>query len=80
MIDSVAAIMSTIVAMWLGSVEWRLRGAHQNLGAKADKAEVRELVDLKLEAVRQEYHEVKEDIRKLEVKLDLIHKLLMEHR
>lgn len=80
MIDSVAAIMSTVVALWLGSVEWRLRGIHQHSRTLADKREVRELIDLKLESIRQMEQELRGDIRKLENKLDEIHKLLLERR
>ena len=64
------AIIATITAAWLGSTEWRLRTMQNKLAETATRKETQELIDLKQEALKALQREIKEDIQRVEQKID----------
>lgn len=63
-------IIASILGLWLGSNEWRLRNMNNELKRTLDKDDIRDLIDLKQEVLRSEQQDIKEDLRRLEAKID----------
>lgn len=76
--DILIEIALAVVALWIGSIEWRIRNMSQRTMTMPTKREVKELIDLKQEVVKVMQSEVKEDIQELKHKLDSIETLLRE--
>lgn len=64
------ATIGMILSLWLGSTEWRLRTMSSSLRRIPSRDDVLDIVDLKQEAVKQRQVDVKEDIQRLEAKID----------
>lgn len=65
-------LISTIVGLWLGSVEWRLRNMDTRMRNAPSREEVEKQIDLKNEALRVMQKEIKEDVRDINKKLDAL--------
>ena len=63
-------LISAIVGLWLGSVEWRLRNMEQRLRNSPDRHEVNRQIDIKQEATTAVQQELKEDMKEVKQKLD----------
>ena len=74
--DIIIQVALGVIALWLGSIEYRWRTMSNRIYTMPDKQEVRELIDLKQEVVKAMQIEVKEDISELKQKLDTIEGLL----
>jgi len=70
------AIVTAIIGLWLGSMEYRMRKLREDSSDKVSRKEVNELIDLKQEVVKQVAEDTREDIREIKQKLD---KLLERH-
>lgn len=65
-------VLITIMSLWLGSIEIRMRNTNDKLCNKPDRKEVSEEVDVRLEPIRVLQSEIKEDIRHMRDQLDRI--------
>lgn len=63
-----SALLITVIATY----EWRLRALNQRMLGAPDRREVEKLIDLKLEVVKAQHDDLKEDIHRLETKIDLL--------
>lgn len=72
MIELITQIIVPIVLAYCGYSEVRMRRLEEQLNKTPDRKEVAALVTDKLEATKVMQSELKEDIRRLEAKLDLI--------
>lgn len=63
-------IVSTVVGLWLGSIEWRFRGMDARMRHAPDREEVERTIDMKQEAQDVMQENLREDIKELKVKLD----------
>lgn len=71
MLESVIlAIIGTICTLWLGGLQYQVRKVEEALKKTISKAEVKELIQDKLELHQVKLDEVKEDLKKIEDKLD----------
>ncbi len=65
-------VLSTIGAAYLGSIEFRMRGMDSRLREGITAIEAERLIDHKLESVKVLQHEMKEDLQRIEHKLDIL--------
>lgn len=63
-------IIPAIAGLWIGSLEYRIRSQTLLLRDYPQKAEVKEHVDLRLQVVESQMRELKDDIHRMEKKLD----------
>lgn len=61
----VIGLISTIVSIWLGSVEFRMRNLDQRLRDTPSKDEVSEEIKVRQEPIKVLQHEIKEDIKEI---------------
>lgn len=74
--DPLTSLLLTIAGLLFGSLEWRIRKMSDKISKLVDKESMHEYVDLKSELLRQSTSELKEDVKRLENKIDkLIDKL-----
>ncbi len=82
MIEMILQITLPLLALYLGSIEYRMRNLNQRLCEAASRREIHDLIDLKLEALHIMDNELKSDIRALlraqEKLSDKIDKLIQE--
>ena len=60
---SLIGIIASLLCLWLGSIEVRMRTQNQNLLQKPSRAEVSEEIKVRQEALRVMQQEIKEDLR-----------------
>jgi hypothetical protein len=65
-------LQSALLLAVIGAYEVRLRGLDARLRKAVSGAEVERLIDLKLEVVKAQHEDLKEDLRRIEVKVDLL--------
>lgn len=70
--DILTYVVTSIVGLWLGSVEIRLRNQNKDISQKPDRTEVDYLINIKSEATKLEVREVRDDIKRLEAKIDAL--------
>jgi len=68
-------IFSGGVALWLGFMEWRYRRVIEIMDKKPDKEDIKEYIGLKQETLITVTESLKEDIDRLESKIDFLTKL-----
>jgi|DEB0MinimDraft_10_1074344.scaffolds.fasta_scaffold01596_19 polyhydroxyalkanoate synthesis regulator phasin len=68
--DPLTSLLLTIAGLLFGSLEWRIRRMSDKISNLVDKDSMHEFVDLKTEIVRQSTKELKEDVHRLEAKID----------
>jgi len=64
------SIVTGILLLWLGSMEYRMRRLFEVSDQKPDRIEVKELIDMKQEALKSSDADIKEDVKRLETKID----------
>lgn len=72
MIELVTDLLLPIVMLWLASMEYRMRTNQDKINQVPDRKEVANLINDKLEATKVMQNELKEDIKRVEAKLDLL--------
>ena len=65
-------ISSTFLLAIIGTYEWRLRNLNTRMIDAISKQEAEKLIDLKLEVVHSQNRDLREDIKRLEAKIDLL--------
>jgi hypothetical protein len=68
--DPITSLLLTIAGLLFGSLEWRIRKMSDKISKLVDKESMHEYVDLKSELLRQSTSELKEDVKRLEIKID----------
>ena len=68
----ILGIVATICTLWIGGLQYTVRKMEKQLEQTISKREVRELINDKLESHGVKLEEVKEDLTKIEAKLDRI--------
>lgn len=66
----VLGLITTIVSLWLGSIEWRLRNVDEKMSEKPSRDEVEKDINLRLEVVKSIQADIKEDLKDIKHKLD----------
>lgn len=61
----VLGTVSTIISLWLGSVEYRMKNLREALNQMPSKADVKEEIILRQEGMKVLQEEIKEDIREI---------------
>lgn len=64
------AFVSTILSLWLGSIEWRLRNMSNELSKRPTRSESQNYIDIRQEVLRQSTGDLKDDVKRLEEKID----------
>lgn len=75
--EYVFEIATGILLLWLSSMEIRTRAMSNKVQSTMEKQEVENLINLKQESLRILQSEIKDDIKRLENKLDQIEHLLI---
>lgn len=70
MIELLAALPAAVLMLWLGSIEWRLRNMHNRQSKHMDSSDIKEMIDIKNETLKSKQQDLKEDIVRLESKID----------
>ena len=65
-------IQGGLILVIIGGYEWRLRTLTARMSFAPSRNEVKELIDLKLEVVKVQHDDLREDIKRLETKIDLL--------
>ena len=68
----ITGMIATIVSLWLGSLEWRLKNMDARLRAAPSRAEVNSTIDLKQEAIKVMQKELKDDIHDMKRHIEAI--------
>lgn len=63
-------IVMGVISVWLGANEYRLRSLQNKVNSTADRKEIHGLIDLKVESLKLMQGELKEDLKRIEHKLD----------
>lgn len=63
-------VITGILALWLGSMEYRMRKVVEKAEDKTSRKDVIELIDMKQEVVKAAHLDLKEDLNKIEKKID----------
>lgn len=63
-------IISSVLGVWISSQEWRFRQMQSKLNKSLEKKEIEHLIDIKTEYTRRHQDDVKDDIKRLEKKID----------
>ena len=75
--QSLSSIISTIIGLWVGSIEWRLRDMATTLYYKPDRQEVTNLIELHQRELKAAQTDIRDDIHRLEEILAKIYDKLM---
>ena len=67
---SIEAVVMTILGLWLGSSEWRMRNMDTRLREAPSRKEVEKQIDLKQEVVKSDIEHIKDSQERIEEKLD----------
>lgn len=70
MVLETAWLIPTIVGLWLGSIEVRIKMAENKLTRRPDRYEVIKEIDIRLEPLKVQQSELKEDIIYIRTQLD----------
>jgi len=70
MLELFTGISTTIVALWLGSMEIRMRNLDARLRDAPSRTEVSNEIEIRMEAVKMLQQEIKEDIREMKRHLE----------
>lgn len=73
-------LISGIIALWLGSVEYRMRKLREDTNSNISRSDVSELIDLKNEASQVRHAELKEDIKEMKEKINKLIDLQMSNK
>lgn len=63
-------IITTILGLWLGSLEYRLKKHNEQIAEKPSRKEVNVITDYRLEALKASDGDLRDDIKRLEQKVD----------
>jgi hypothetical protein len=63
--ELIMAIVTGIVGLWLGRVEYKMRETDKMLRDIPDREEVIEQIEVRLESVKLLQQEIKEDVREI---------------
>ena len=66
----ITAVITAVIGAWLSSVEWRMKQVREMLDRKPSRSDLKEYVELSQKDIRTLQEEIKEDIKRLETKLD----------
>lgn len=69
-IQILADIILALVVLYLGVIEKRISTVQEKLEKKMDKEDIRQLLDLEVKAVTNEQSNLKEDLHRIEQKVD----------
>lgn len=70
MLELLSTLPAAVLMLWLGSIEWRMRTMNSRLSEGMKATDIKEMIDLKQEALKQQQQDLKEDIHRLESKID----------
>ena len=70
MVELAIGVVGAVVSLWAGSLEMRLRNMSNKIDKKASSEEVDYKIDVKQEALRVMQRELKEDLSRIERKID----------
>jgi len=65
-------IQGGLILVIIAGYEWRLRALSTRMNRAPSRGEVEKLIDLKLEVVKSQHDDLRDDIRRLETKIDLL--------
>ena len=80
MTDILVYIITTIIGLWLGSVEYRIKTLMNKISELPDRTEVKDLIDMKGEGSKLLQKEIQEDVRRLETKVDKLIELQLNNK
>ena len=63
-------LVGVILSLWLGSIEFRMRGMQNMLSNRMEDKNIKEMIDLKQRHIEVKQEDIKEDIKRLEDKID----------
>lgn len=70
MILDTAWLLPCVVGLWLGSIELRIKMAENKLTRRPDRYEVIKEIDIRLEPIKVQQENIKEDISYIRNQLD----------
>lgn len=65
-------VQGGLLVVIIATYEWRLRALTARMSYAPSRREVKELIDLKLEVVKSQHDDLRQDIHRLEAKIDLL--------
>lgn len=68
--EIIVGLISTIVGLWLGSIEMRLKNLDARLREAPSRSEVEKTISNKIEPVKVLQAEIKEDVKYMRARLD----------
>jgi len=71
-IDLVSWILTGVVGLWLGSMELRMRRQEDKMTRRPDRYEVIKEIDVRLEPIKVQQAELKEDIKYIRAQVDKV--------
>lgn len=74
------SVLGGIVVLIWGSTEYRMRRIREDLNKKIERQEVSQLIDLKQEAIKVATQDIKNDIEKIEKKIDKLIDLQIKNK
>ena len=64
------SVLVGIIVAWFGSLEYRIRTMNQKVNSSLDRADITELIDLKIKFLELMQADIKQDTKDLNAKLD----------
>lgn len=71
-IDLISIILTSVVELWLGSMELRMRKQEDKMTRRPDRYEVIKEIDVRLEPLKVQQIELKEDIKYIRAQVDKV--------
>ena len=68
----IETILTGVIALWLGSIEIRMRTMSKDQKTLPGRKEMHDYVDIRQEMQHNQHRELKEDIKRIESKLDKV--------
>ena len=73
-------VLASIIGLWLGSVEYRMRHSREKLDNTPTRDEVKETIDNKTEALKALQAEELQDIKRIEQKVDMLIRMHLQDK
>lgn len=71
-IDLISIILTSVIGLWLGSMELRMRKQEDKMTRRPDRYEVIKEIDVRLEPIKVQQVELKEDIKYIRAQVDKV--------
>ena len=65
-------VIAAVIATWLSANEWRFRQMKKSLDDMPSKKEMEQYVGLKSEVLKESQLDLKEDVKRVEDKIDML--------